>query len=85
MSRRSGRAINKGVILKLRAHYSSINLEKRGTVYTPKSGSKYVQNIQGLKTRFSEVPNMRDERQFAVKNKTQKTGFGLKRNGLLVK
>ena len=28
---------------------------------------------------------MRDERQFAVKDKTQKTGFGLKRNGLLVK
>ena len=84
-SRRSGRAINNGAILKLGAHHSSINLEKRGTVCTPKSGSKYVQNIQGLKTRFSEVPNMRDERQFAVKEKTQKTGFGLKRKRLLVK
>ena len=28
---------------------------------------------------------MRDERQSAVKDKTQKMGFGLKRNGLLVK
>ena len=84
-SRRSDRAINNGAILKLGAHYSSINLEKRGTVCTPKSGSKYAQNIQGLKTRFSEVPNMRDEKQFAVKNKTQKTGFSLKKNELMVK
>ena len=58
---------------------------RRGTVCTRKSGSKYAQNIEGQKTRFYEVPNMRDERQFAVKDKTQKTGFGLKRNGLLLK
>ena len=58
-SRTSGRAIKNGAILKLRAHHSSINLEKKHTFCTPKSGSKYVQNIQGLKTRFSEVPNMR--------------------------
>ena len=84
-SRKSGRAINNGAILKLGAYNNTINLEKWGTVCTPKSGSKYAQNIQGLKTRFLEVPNMRDKRQFAVKDKTQKTGFGLKRNGLLVK
>ena len=77
--------INNGAILKFGEHYSSINAEKRGTVCTPKSGSKYAQNNQGLQTRFSEVPNMRDERQFAVKDKTQKMGFGLKRNGVLVK
>ena len=28
---------------------------------------------------------MRGERQFAVKDKTQKTGFGFKMNGLVVK
>ena len=38
-----------------------------------------------MKKRFSEMPNIRDERQFAVKDKTQNAGFGLKRNGLLVK
>ena len=67
--------INNGAILKLGVHHSSINHEKRGAVCTPKSGSKYVQNIQGLKTRFEEVPNMRDERQFAVKSKTSKNGL----------
>ena len=82
---RSGRAINNGAILKLGAYYSTINLEKWGTVCIPKRGSKYAQNIQGLKTRVLEVPNMRDERQFAVKDKTQKMGFCLKRSGLLVK
>ena len=46
---------------------------------------KNIMAIQGLKTRFAEVPNKRDERQFTVKNKTQKTNFVLQRNGFLVK
>ena len=39
-SRRSGRAINNGAIPKLEAHHSMINLEKRGTVCTPKKGKQ---------------------------------------------
>ena len=76
---RPGRAINNGAIHKLGVHYSLIHLEKRGTVCTPKSESKYAQNIQGLKTRYSDVPNVRDEGQFAVKDKTQKNGLRSKK------